>query len=102
MSRQGQGLTDKLFWRLPAGHSAGSAYHCFKKAAPKRYVSLCQRFEIATTNGQSIDRPIELARCGLCDGCEATRRGSDESLPARIDPKRRAPRALRALPSAPS
>lgn len=88
MIRQGAGLADKLYWRLPAGYTARSAYHCFKKAGKKRYVALCGRFELTTTGGQAIDRPIELARCAICDGREMARRGADESLPERIDPKR--------------
>lgn len=79
--RQGQGLTDKLYWRQV---HLGARHHCFKKADGGRgtgYVSLCGRETLSRVGGQRCGRPIEFRRCPICDSAEMERRGATESMP---------------------
>lgn len=83
MSKQGQGLTDKLYWRPINGY--GGQWHCFRKSlmgGTSRYVSLCGRWRRGRSGGQSCHRPEVGMRCGECDGREMDRRGWTESGPA--------------------
>jgi hypothetical protein len=71
MEDTAEGLTEKLCWRRARGE-----WHCFRKLAQvRRFISLCQRREIALVLGQQIARPEAHLRCGLCDGLEMARRG---------------------------
>jgi hypothetical protein len=74
------GFTDKLYWRERSG-----TWHCFTRSTGGGYVSLCERFRLSNSGGQSVDRPAAIKRCGLCDGLEMKRRGWDESGPERPD-----------------
>ena len=82
MSRQGQGLRDKLYWRY-----FGALYHCLKKTATEdgrhEFRSLCGHYSKATgtLGGQDCRRPDPRLRCGVCDGKEMKRRGWEESGP---------------------
>jgi hypothetical protein len=68
-----EGLLEKLYWR-----KAKREWHSLHKLAQaRRYVSLCQRREIALVQGQQIARPEAHLRCALCDGLEMERRGWD-------------------------
>lgn len=86
MTRQGQGLTDKLYWRWEPG-----AYHCYRKVRigsgrfSFEYQSLCGRgrtINPGMIKGQGCRRPEPGLRCGICDGKEMERRGWAESGPA--------------------
>lgn len=74
------GWTDKLYWRFTAEATA----HCFKRAADGGYISLCERWWMPHSGGQSCSRPAPPARCGRCDGLEMQRRGHSESLEASL------------------
>lgn len=77
------GLWDKLYWRtLDTG--VWRVWHCFARDKDAGgFVSLCGQQRVTRVGGQAIDRPPPIQRCALCDGREATRRGKDESMPAR-------------------
>jgi hypothetical protein len=72
-----EGLTDKLYWRKARGE-----WHCFRKLAVRRFISLCQGREISFVHGQQIARPEADRRCSVCDGVEMARRGWQGSGPA--------------------
>jgi hypothetical protein len=73
-----EGLTDKVFWRKARGQ-----WHGFKRLdQARKYISLCQRQEIAIVRGQQIARPEAHLRCGLCDELEIAWRGWGGSGPA--------------------
>ena len=81
MRRQGQGFSDKLYWRYFHG-----LWHCLKKtrkADGYEYRSLCQNVALPPGRlcGQDCRRPRPELRCGICDGKEADRRGWEESGP---------------------
>lgn len=81
MSRQGQGLRDKLYWRY-----FYALYHCLKKTeaeAGHEFRSLCGNVLLPAgkLGGQDCRRPEPRLRCGVCDGKEMDRRGWKESGP---------------------
>ena len=77
MSRQGQGLADKLYWRPLRG-----IWCCFRKVRNRGYyVSLCGWRKRKRSGGQAARRPEAVLRCGRCDGLEIQRRGWEESGP---------------------
>jgi hypothetical protein len=79
MGRQSIGLADKLYWRW-----AGGVAHCFKKTRFGRPVvlrSLCGRYDMTRSGGQSCNRPPAAMRCAMCDSREIGRRGKESSLP---------------------
>lgn len=93
MSRQGQGFSDKLYWRC----KLGGVYHCLKRTSSvspgnrkHEFRSLCDKFAVpkGRLGGQGCRRPVPILRCGICDGKEMKRRGWKESGPT-LHPKPR-------------
>lgn len=76
-----KGLTDKLYWR-----PTGPLWHCFKKAAPDGYVSLCGIDGPRKIGGQRCSRPHPMLRCARCDRAEMRRRGWEQSGPCSYAP----------------
>jgi hypothetical protein len=70
MQNTPEGLIDKLYWRKGRGE-----WHCFRKLAVRRFISLCQHREVSFVQGQQIARPEADLRCSVCDGVEAELRG---------------------------
>ena len=87
MARQGQGFTDKLYWRE---RFPGGVRHCYVKARRLRgksvYVALCDGAIriVGNIGGQAVGRPIEALRCARCDQKETWRRGWEASGPCTI------------------
>lgn len=78
--RQGQGLTDKLYWRRTR-----RGWHVFKRAG-SRWEALCDAaLALDASDGQDSRRPPSVLRCPRCDGLEAARRGWEECGDEHVD-----------------